>query len=642
MKKIFFIWILLFLSLTKTICQNSYTDSLKQKLESAKEDTAKVNLLFNLAIAYVGTYADTSIVYGNLGVQLAQKINDRHGEVLCMNMLTWSLTNLGNFTSALDFGFKALKLSKNLNDTFLLIYSYNGLMESYAMQEDYNEALVYGYKAKTLFTSPYSDTLQASIVLGILAFVYEKINQLDSALYYAEKSYSLDKWWSRTYKTLGKIHDKMGHSDLAFNYYRKGISNASKNSEYVELVDIYNEMSKVFESTGKMDSSIYYAYKSIKQEGIHAYPEGVLRASIQLAHLYESKGMSDSIIKYQKLAIVLKDSLFSRQRTREALGFSFNEKLHQQESSAQQLQNKNKIKMYALLAVVFIFSLIAFFLWRNNGQKQKAKVKIENAYEELKSAQLQLVQREKMASLGELTAGIAHEIQNPLNFINNFSEVNTELIDELELEANKGNLKEVKAIANDIKENEEKINHHGKKADAIVKGMLQHSHSSSSKKELADINSLCDEYLRLAYHGLRAKDKLFNATVKTDFDESIGNINIIPQDIGRVVLNLVNNALFALDEKKKQQQEGYEPVVTVNTKKVNGKVEIRVSDNASGIPQKILDKIFQPFFTTKPTGQGTGLGLSLAYDIVKAHGGEIRLETKEGAGSSFIITLPTT
>jgi signal transduction histidine kinase len=244
-----------------------------------------------------------------------------------------------------------------------------------------------------------------------------------------------------------------------------------------------------------------------------------------------------------------------------------------------------------------------------------------------------------MASLGELTAGIAHEIQNPLNFVNNFSEVNKELLIEMKDEMNKGNLEEAHAIAKDIIDNEEKINHHGRRADAIVKGMLQHSRSSSGVKEPTDINALADEYLRLSYHGLRAKDKSFNATIKTDFDETIGNINIVPQDIGRVVLNLINNAFYVVDEKKRQNKNGYEPTVSVSTKRNNDKVEISVKDNGNGVPQKVLDKIFQPFFTTKPTGQGTGLGLSLSYDIVKAHGGEIKVNTNEGEGTEFIITI---
>ena len=269
---------------------------------------------------------------------------------------------------------------------------------------------------------------------------------------------------------------------------------------------------------------------------------------------------------------------------------------------------------------------------------------LQKSLQDLQATQSQLIQSEKMASLGELTAGIAHEIQNPLNFVNNFSEVNRELITELVDEADKGNTEEVKAIANDIKENSEKINHHGKRADAIVKGMLQHSQSSIGKKEPTDINKLADEYLRLAFHGFRAKDKTFNATLKTDYDEGIGDINIIPQDIGRVILNLITNAFYAVNEKKTLRQaqgdKSYQPTVAVSTKKINDKVEIKVTDNGNGIPQKILDKIFQPFFTTKPTGQGTELGLSLAYDIVKAHGGELKVEAKEGEGATFTLILP--
>jgi len=275
-------------------------------------------------------------------------------------------------------------------------------------------------------------------------------------------------------------------------------------------------------------------------------------------------------------------------------------------------------------------------------ERELAQAKeIEKAYTELKSTQSQLIQSEKMASLGELTAGIAHEIQNPLNFVNNFSEVSNELIDEMNEELDKGDIEEAKAIAADIKQNLEKINHHGKRADAIVKGMLQHSRSSTGTKEPANINALADEYLRLAYHGLRAKDKSFNASMKTDFDETIGNINIIPQDIGRVILNLITNAFYAVTEKKQQLSVGYEPTVSVNTKRSNGKVEIIVADNGNGIPQKVIDKIFQPFFTTKPSGQGTGLGLSMSYEIVtKGHGGELKVETKEGEGSVFTIVLP--
>jgi signal transduction histidine kinase len=281
----------------------------------------------------------------------------------------------------------------------------------------------------------------------------------------------------------------------------------------------------------------------------------------------------------------------------------------------------------------------------------KQKNELESALQSLTATQKQLIQSEKMASLGELTAGIAHEIQNPLNFVNNFSEVNKELLVEMKGEINSGNYDEAKKIAKDIEENEEKIIFHGKRADGIVKSMLQHSRTSTGKKELTDINALADEYLRLAYHGLRAKDKSFNAKFETDLDPSIEKLNIVPQDIGRVLLNLINNAFYSVTEKRntlilRQAQDSavksYEPTVSVSTKKVDDKVFISVKDNGNGIPQKVLDKIFHPFFTTKPTGLGTGLGLSLSYDIItKAHGGEMKVNTKEGEYAEFVIILPT-
>jgi len=316
---------------------------------------------------------------------------------------------------------------------------------------------------------------------------------------------------------------------------------------------------------------------------------------------------------------------------------------------------------YASYVLLIGMSIFTFIRWRTKALQKEKNVleekviartaELNQSLENLKATQSQLIQSEKMASLGELTAGIAHEIQNPLNFVNNFSDVNTEIIAEVREAFSSGNLRDAEEMLGTIAENEQKINHHGKRADAIVKGMLQHSRSSSGQKEPTDINALADEYLRLAYHGLRAKDQSFNASFKTDFDQTIGNINIVPQDIGRALLNLINNAFYAVHEKKKQIGDGYDPEVTVTTKLITApenpslresakSLMISVRDNGNGIPVAIKEKIFQPFFTTKPTGQGTGLGLSLSYDIVKAHGGELKVNTKEGEGSEFIIKLP--
>ncbi|WP_299286470.1 ATP-binding protein, partial [uncultured Mucilaginibacter sp.] len=266
---------------------------------------------------------------------------------------------------------------------------------------------------------------------------------------------------------------------------------------------------------------------------------------------------------------------------------------------------------------------------------------LQQALANLRTTQDQLIQSEKLASLGELTAGIAHEIQNPLNFVNNFSEVSIELLEEMEEELEKGDVKEASAIASDIKQNLEKINHHGKRADGIVKGMLQHSRNNSGERQLTDLNVLADEYLRLSYHGLRAKDKSFNATLTTHFQENLPKISIIPQDIGRVLLNLFNNAFYAVQQKQKTADSAYKPEVSVDTSFTDTFLVIKVKDNGTGIPEAVKDKILQPFFTTKPTGEGTGLGLSLSYDIVvKGHGGKIDIESEEGKGSEFIINLP--
>jgi signal transduction histidine kinase len=652
MKKGLFLWLVLLLSFTPAICQNNYLDSLRQRLATEKEDTARVNAIFNLALLSSISSPDSAVMYGMQGLQLAQKINYKSGEASCMGALCLSLTFLGSFPKALDFGFKALEIYKELKDTSQLIWTNLQLMGCYNQQEDYEEALTYGRNAIKLFGWSRPDTNQMSIVLGLMGTVYGKINQLDSALYYAQRSYELNRGGigSNISQVLGEIYAKMGYNDLALSYYRKGIAVAMKDINSMSLVTLYNDMSKVHESNGNIDSSIYYANRSMMQARDN--PEGLLQAYTQLAHLYASQKINDSAIKYLQLTIALKDSLFNRKKTKEAQSLIFNEKLHQQELANQQQQDESKIRFNALLAVVIICLLIAFFLFRNNRQKQKANIllmqqkrKVEVTLSELKSTQAQLIQSEKMASLGELTAGVAHEIQNPLNFVNNFSEVNNELIEEMN---NEKDVDEIKAIANDIKQNNEKIAFHGKRADAIVKGMLQHSKTSTGQKELTDINKLADEYLRLSYHGMRAKDKSFNAEFKTEFDESIGKINVVPQDIGRVLLNLLNNAFYAVNERNKDPEgfqnprglQPYQPTVLVQTKKVNDKVQIIVKDNGNGIPQNIVDKIFQPFFTTKPTGQGTGLGLSLAYDIVKAHGGEITVDTKEGEGSQFIIHLP--
>ncbi|RPA68960.1 two-component sensor histidine kinase [Cyclobacteriaceae bacterium YHN15] len=318
-------------------------------------------------------------------------------------------------------------------------------------------------------------------------------------------------------------------------------------------------------------------------------------------------------------------------------------------------EEANEKTKYYLYGIVGLLGLFAFTLGIAIFNKQKSNAsltsknkEITTTLEQLKSTQAQLIQSEKMASLGELTAGIAHEIQNPLNFVNNFSEVSAELVDEMKEEIEKGDLEEIGFIASDLKENLTKITHHGKRADAIVKGMLEHSKKGSGKKESTDLNALADEFLRLSYQSLLAKEPSFQAELKLNLDPELPKVWVVPQDIGRVLLNLMNNAFYAVHEKAKSETENtdYPPIVTVSSTYSplaggqGGSIQISVKDNGPGIPDSNKDKIFQPFFTTKPTGSGTGLGLSLSYDIVKAHGGLLTVISSEGKGSEFSLTLP--
>jgi signal transduction histidine kinase len=334
---------------------------------------------------------------------------------------------------------------------------------------------------------------------------------------------------------------------------------------------------------------------------------------------------------------------------------SFNEQLRRQEVVTQQEAYQSKIRLFVLLGMGLLFLTIAILLYRNNKVKQKAyallqsqmaetnqqKEKVEQTLLELKSTQAQLLQKEKMASLGELTAGIAHEIQNPLNFVNNFSAVNKELVTEAKQELSERNYKEVEVILCNLEQNEEKIAHHGKRADGIVKSMMEHSRGSGTEKQVTDLNALTEEYLKLAYHGYRAKDKAFSAGLKTQYDPSMGTVSVVPQEIGRVLLNLFNNAFYAVQEKKAKLNGTFEPTIIISTRKEGNNILITVKDNGIGMSQQVATKVFQPFFTTKPTGESTGLGLSLSYDIVtKGHGGNLFVQSKEGEGSEFVVELP--
>jgi two-component system NtrC family sensor kinase len=648
-------------------------------------DTNRVSLLSAIASIYAfnGEYynSDSALLYAQNALQLQQKImasEEYKSRVLSGNslhlidlqeILASLLHALGNYPKALEIRFENLKLAEKEKDRFLMVDAINKITDDYTSMKDYQNSLIYGKLMDSIMNTLDKNAARFNYYQArsksIIANAFYNLGPIDSALYYANKTAAIKTGFEEgdlafNGLLLANIYTKKGDDKAAFYQYYIAYQNAYRNYIPQVAANAVVGMARLFKKQGRLDSALFYVkeamsllqnYKSTVQAWGENTETYIAEISPLMAEIYKANGQTDSAYKYLQLSVTLKDSLYNSSKVRQFQTLSFNEAARRQQIERQskeaQQQFRTQLKIYGLIGGMVVFLILAFVLYRNNTQKQKANVllktqkqEIETTLGELKITQKQLIQSEKMASLGELTAGIAHEIQNPLNFVNNFSEINDELLKELKAEVEKGNLKEVKAIAKDIEFNSEKINHHGKRADAIVKGMLQHSRTSGGQKEATDINALCDEYLRLAYHGLRAKDKSFNADIKTDFDNNFDKVNIIPQDIGRVVLNLINNAFYAVDEKKKLNPNGYQPTVSVSTSKNNGKVEISVKDNGNGIPQKVLDKIFQPFFTTKPTGQGTGLGLSLSYDIVKAHGGELKVETKEGEGSEFKIILP--
>jgi len=674
---------LLFLLLLKTLCQGQgmtigQLTSRDREIISQIEkevDPAKIHeLATDLILLSDDKSALPLLEEAKLLFELSQKKKDAFLECAAMGLSGQGYRLTGNFARALQYHYKAIELSKTQSEPSLTAYAINQSAHIYKDREEYQKAIAL-YREAMSYSERGSRAIFKLYPVMNLAFVYLSDNKPDSALYYSTRAVQMIEDIVNSSNPDSKaILERSLYvyclSNLAGTY---SILNdkAKANSFYKRATDIIQNypqsksryfyfthfsLAKHYQRYHLIDSSLYSARKAIEAVQGGAIEYLAANPAKMLSDYYENKN-ADSTIKYLKFFMRGNEVMNSTRVTQQLQSISFEEEQRKIEIQRAEKEFQNKITFYFLMGGLAVVLLIAGFIYRTslarkktNGLLQEKNIQIEKTLADLKSTQSQLIQSEKMASLGELTAGIAHEIQNPLNFVNNFSELNKELVSEIQDERRKTQDKRDETleeeILRDIKDNSEKINHHGKRAADIVKGMLQHSRSSSGVKEPTDINALCDEYLRLTYHGLRAKDKSFNAEMKTDFDASLPKINVIPQDIGRVILNLLTNAFYAVNEKKQQNISGYEPTVSISTHyslstgEGRGEVLITVTDNGNGIPQKVLDKIFQPFFTTKPTGQGTGLGLSLSYDIIKAHGGELKVETKVGEGSTFIILLP--
>ena len=631
--------------------QNVEADSLKRLLTTATNDADKIQILEGLSYAYLSTSPDIAMKFANQGLELAKKTNNVKGQSICLVALGNVFHSVGDYVKSLEMHFKALELKQTLKGQNFAVNYFN-IATTYSDQEDHRDAITYIFKAKAE-DEKVKDSTGIMYDHYSLSAVYLRMHHDDSALYHGERAYELAKLLNdqnlrpAILHNFGEIYQERKNLALAGKYYRESIPLAiAINDVQILSMDMLG-LAKIYQDTHKPDSAVHYGRQALAITTKNRFLKEAYKSADFLKDVFKSTGQFDSALKYMEQSLVARDSLNNVEKVKKVQNLRLQEQERQQEVEASNLRFQNTIRFYSVLTASVVFLIIAGLLWRNNRQRKKSyvelesqKLKTEQAYEELKSTQTQLIHSEKMASLGELTAGIAHEIQNPLNFVNNFSELNRELIEELKSEITTGDSMRMLTTLTNISDNEEKIMHHGKRADSIVKGMLQHSRVSGTQKELMDVNALADDYLRLAYHGLRAKDKSFNAKFETDLDNNIGKVSVIPQEIGRVLLNLVNNAFYAVSVKRKLNLPDYEPTVKIRTRGVGDEILISVADNGVGMSDKVAAKIFQPFYTTKPPGEGTGLGLSLSYDIIKAHNGKIQVKTKEGEGTEFTITLP--
>ncbi|HEY6974895.1 MAG TPA: tetratricopeptide repeat protein, partial [Chitinophagaceae bacterium] len=668
------------LLITVTLFSQNFTvDSLTALLDKHPQaDTIHVKLLNDLAYELKGIDPKRSLSLATQAQKLAHNLNFFRGEGKAMRTIGSYYFQAGEYTTALRFYDSAQKIASVIGDTVTIAWALNGKGTVFHSQSNYPQALQYYLQAVRLFESVGKPNEAASI-MGNAGVLYKEMGQLNSALTYFEKGlkiheqlgnknevarflnniggiYSDQNKFQEAEEAFGRslaLSETMGNKhlaalvlrnmleaeqiqrnySLAFTHGIRSLALYQTLGETEGVADVSYQLAITYLKTNKPDSALLYAQNALSLAEQIGFTRNIYNTYNVLGMAYAAKKMFSKAYEAQQMYIAYKDSITGEDKQNLVAGLKFQYDLDKKQSEIELLTKDNqlrveeakhqRLRVYALLTGLVFVGLLSGILIRNNRLKQKANIllkqqkeQIQSTLTKLKSTQAQLIQSEKMASLGQVTAGIAHEIQNPLNFVNNFSEINKDLLAEMNEEIEQGNFDEAKAIATDVINNQEKINHHGKRAEAIVKGMLQHSRTSTGQKELTDINALADEYLRLSIHGMKAKNKSFNASSQTNFDTTIEKINIVRQDIGRVLLNLFNNAFYSVLQKKKQLGDEYEPTVLVYTKKVDSKLEIRVQDNGTGIPPKIVDKIFNPFFTTKPPGQGTGLGLSLSYDII--------------------------
>jgi two-component system NtrC family sensor kinase len=646
--------------------EQKVADSLEKiYLQDTLPDNAKLELLNSLSFNELHDLKK-GLRYAEELVRLSRQLKNEKYLRAGYFLIGTKKRMMGNLDEALEAYFKSADLARQSHSLTREAESYGAIGDIYSVGKNHSNAVNYYRRAiKGLRQS--KDSISLASVLTNAGDEYRLDGKYDSALvYFNEAKLIFDKVKYLSGKgyslgNIGMVYAQTGKNNLAEKNMNEGMAILEQTQDYYPICDYLISMADVYLNKGNIQTAERYTQRSMQLAERYGLIEQVSKASLKLSLLYERSGNVPRALAFYKKHIIYRDSLNNISRVQKMADLRTNYEVSQKQGEVNLLTQQKRNQKYMLISLGVILALtilVIGVLVKNNQIRKKAykylniqkqetdkqRTKAEAALHTLQLTQRQLIQSAKMASLGELSAGIAHEIQNPLNFVNNFSEVNIELLNELKdgpvSQLAPADKADADQIIDDLASNLKKITVHGKRAEAIVRGMLQHSRTSIGKKEPVDLNAMADEYLSLNYHGIKIKDKEFNARYVTNFDKNMGKVDVIPQDMASVLLNLYSNAFFAVNEKKKRLNGTFEPLVSVTTKRLGDRVEIVVKDNGIGIPQSIHEKIFQPFFTTKPSGQGTGLGLSLSYDIVLAHGGDIKLDTKEGEFTEFTVQLP--
>ncbi|GAB3582622.1 hypothetical protein GCM10027345_27080 [Hymenobacter daeguensis] len=625
---------------------SSVVDSLRHLLALPQTDYDRVELLCQVSDQLWTQNTDSAAVYANKALLLARRAHYRQGEGEALNRLGAALRE-SNLARALEVFQQSLRIAEATRDQALMAQNLRSIGIIHVYLRDKPAAMAYYFRALKIGEQLHDDR-RVVIELSNIGLAYDLFGPLDSAQLYQQRALRL----ARRLHTptnyilygLGNAARKRGEVARARIFYRESIAESKKVHHLRSLNFAYVGLAQLYQQIGQPDSSIYYARLGCQAARANGFLRGVLNASTLLTKDFKARDNADSALKYQSLMLVMKDTLFGQEKVMRLQTLNYREQQRTREMAASQAALRARYRTYALLAGVVGLLVLALILGRHGRQQERAKEALEQSLAELKTAQDQLVQREKMAFLGELTAGIAHELQNPLNFVKNFAEVSTDLVDEITGEqrgaARSAGLEQ--EILAGLKQNLQQISQHGQRATSIIKGMLEHSRTGTGQRSLLDLNHLVDDSLRLAYQGLQAKEKGFTAALTTAYAPDLPRVSVVQLDMGRVLINLFTNAFHAVQARQRQQPGAdYRPEVAVSTRAVPGAVEIRIRDNGTGMPDAVKARIFQPFFTTKAVGEGTGLGLSLSHDVVTTgHGGTLTVESREGEGTEFVVTLP--